>query len=164
MKEYAWPPKSEPIKMISKDEGFCYLSHLAGKFLGPGELIGVAVDNADGYWYLHGKSNAEVTGRAIAVRVIDPGAAYVKLKEYTWTPKSKPVRMVHRTEGMCCLSLVGGAFRGGGEEVRITLGTDGYWYLGGKSLQPTMTAKAMSISLVYTLPEKDRLLPEQVGR
>jgi len=58
---------------------------------------------------------------------------------------------------------VAGAFRGGGEEVRISIGNDGYWYLSGKSQQPTMTVRAMSISLVYTLPEQDRLAPEQAS-
>jgi hypothetical protein len=54
--------------MIKKDDGFCYLSGVAGKFEGDGETARVHVAE-DGWWYLTGKAAQAISARAISVRV-----------------------------------------------------------------------------------------------
>ncbi|HEV3145093.1 MAG TPA: hypothetical protein VGZ47_14480 [Gemmataceae bacterium] len=159
IKEYQWGPKSEPIKMISIHEGFCFLSNVGGKFADAGDEISVSVEK-DGYWYLSGRAVQFVVGRALCVRLADPGAAQVKLTHFRWTAQMNPVRMCHKDEGICFLASVSGALRGGGEDARIYLGKDGYWYLGAQSRQNSLSLRAFSLTPIRTLPEKDRL-PEE---
>ncbi len=52
---YRWDYNEPPVKMIHKDDGFCYLSGLGGAFDGGAEGARVYIDD-DGYWYLHGNS------------------------------------------------------------------------------------------------------------
>jgi hypothetical protein len=52
---------------------------------------------------------------------------------------------------------VSGGLRGGGEDARIYLSKDGYWYLGARSQQSSLTLRAFSLTPTRTLPEKDRL-------
>ena len=53
--------------------------------------------------------------------------------------------MIHKDEGFYFLTTVRGHFQGGGEMVGVYLGQDGFWYLGGSSLQQAVMAKAMSV-------------------
>jgi hypothetical protein len=139
LSEHRWEPGRAPVKMLHRDEGFCFLAGVEGDFLGRGESIEVFIDK-DGFWYLHGRSARPVAGRAISVRTADR----LQVEEYTWTPTKWPVRMIKTEEGFCCLSGVAGAYRGAGELVRITV-RDGYWYLEGKSLQSSLSVKAISV-------------------
>jgi hypothetical protein len=159
IKEYEWKAGAEPVKMISRHEGFCFLSLVCGKFRGSGEALSVSLEK-DGYWYLNGRAAEAVIGRALCVRVIDPGATQVKLTPYHWTAEMKPVKMCHKNEGICFLAAVTGGLQGGGEDVRIHLGNDGYWYLGGRSGQKSLALAAYSMTPIRTLPEKDQLRPD----
>ncbi len=156
VKTFEWRPKDPPVKMISKYEGFCFLSGILGKFGGAGDDISVSV-GPDNYWYLYGHTTALVQGKATCMTLVDPSAAQVKMVESTWKTGSAPVRLCNQNEGICFLSSVSGGLRGGGEDVRIYPGKDGYWHLGGSSYQDSLSLKAMSMIPLRTLPEKDRL-------
>ena len=52
---YRWENNAPPVKMIHKDEGFCYLAGVGGAFHGGGEVGRVYIGD-DGYWYLHGST------------------------------------------------------------------------------------------------------------
>jgi hypothetical protein len=157
-----WTPKNLPVKMISRYEGFCLLSLIKGKFEGATDAIGVSLA-ADGNWYLAGRTNNDVQGvhgRALSMRLIDPGSCQVKITEYQWGAGGNAVRMCHKNEGFCFLSAVTGGFRSTAEDVRVYVGKDGYWYLTGRSGQSTLAARAMSMVPLRTLPEKDRMQPD----
>lgn len=52
---YRWEHNAPPVKMIHKDEGFCYLADVGGAFNGGGEVGRVYIGD-DGHWYLHGST------------------------------------------------------------------------------------------------------------
>ena len=58
---YRWDHNAPPVKMIHKDEGFCYLADIGGAFDGGAEVARVYIGD-DGFWYLHGS-----TGRGFLV-------------------------------------------------------------------------------------------------
>jgi tetratricopeptide (TPR) repeat protein len=62
--------KGDKIKMIHKDEGFCYLVGIHGAFYGGGESAQITIEK-DGYWYLTVVSaNAQpLDVRAVAVKL-----------------------------------------------------------------------------------------------
>ena len=55
-KTYRWEHNAPPVKMIHKDEGFCYVAGVGGAFDGGGEVGRVYIGEDDGYWYLHGST------------------------------------------------------------------------------------------------------------
>ncbi len=75
VREYEWKPGGAKLKMIHQDEGFCFISGMAGRYLGGSEGVSVSVAE-DGYWYLSGTSQQSVmSGCALSVRVLPaPGA------------------------------------------------------------------------------------------
>ncbi len=84
--------------------------------------------------------------------LINAPAARIKLKEpldeaieFTWH-SGADVKMIPRRAGFCVLSSVQGGLMGNGEQAGFSLGTDGWWYLGGKSKQPSLGASAMCIT------------------
>ena len=58
---YEWKHNAPPVKMIHRDEGFCYLADIGGAFDGGAEVARVYIGD-DGFWYLHGS-----TGRGFLV-------------------------------------------------------------------------------------------------
>lgn len=79
---------------------------------------------------------------------VKPGGAEYRL--YEWKRGAPPVRMIAKDEGFCFLSEFGGHFAGGGEAVRVYIGDDGFWYLGGKADQD-IWAKAISVKFAQKL-------------
>ena len=71
-------------------------------------------------------------------------------RQYEWQRGGAPVRMISKDEGFCFLSAVGGHFAGGGESVRVYIGEDGFWYLGGSAAQE-LWGKAMSVKFSHKL-------------
>ena len=66
---YRWEHNAPPVKMIHKDEGFCYLADIGGAFNGGAEVARVYVGD-DGFWYLHGSTGQGfIVVRAIAVKM-----------------------------------------------------------------------------------------------
>jgi len=60
---------------------------------------------------------------------------------YQWKQGDPPVRLIKYNEGICFLTGVSGHFLGGGEQVRLWIGSDGFWYLGGQSQQQGVSAE-----------------------
>ncbi len=54
-KTWRWEHNAAPVKMIHKDEGFCYLADIGGAFHGGAEVGRVYIGD-DGFWYLHGST------------------------------------------------------------------------------------------------------------
>ena len=71
---YDWANGDPPIRMIRKEEGFCYLTAVCGGFNGGGEIANVYVDD-DGYWCLGGQTGTGFL-RLSAVSVRRPVAKY----------------------------------------------------------------------------------------
>ncbi len=66
---FQWEHNAAPVKMIHKDEGFCYLADIGGAFDGGAEVARVYISD-DGFWYLHGSTGREfLVVRAIAVKM-----------------------------------------------------------------------------------------------
>ena len=71
LQTYEWTHESGPVRMIRKDEGFCFLSKVNGQVAGGAECLRVFVGD-DGFWYLDGSTQAGwLKGEAIAVRFTD---------------------------------------------------------------------------------------------
>jgi thiol-disulfide isomerase/thioredoxin len=66
--------------------------------------------------------------------------------EFTWNRGADDVKMIPGRAGFCVLSSVYGTLMGGGERAGFSLGTDGWWHLGGESMQPALGASAMCIT------------------
>ena len=68
-KTFEWEHNAAPVKMIHKDEGFCYLADIGGAFNGGAEVARVYVGD-DGFWYLHGSTGQGfMVIRAITVKM-----------------------------------------------------------------------------------------------
>ncbi len=75
------------------------------------------------------------------------GSLRVEYQEYQWERGGAPVRMIRKEEGFCYLTRVNGEFAGMGEQARVYIGDDGYWYLHGTAFKP-LAATAMSVRFV----------------
>ncbi|QTN32928.1 hypothetical protein HZ994_11530 [Akkermansiaceae bacterium] len=65
---YSWTKGDGPVRMIHQDDGFCFLSMMAGGFNGGGERLHVYIDD-DGFWKLAGHTGRTLTrGSAVALR------------------------------------------------------------------------------------------------
>lgn len=66
---FQWEHNAAPVKMIHKDEGFCYLADIGGAFDGGAEVARVYIGD-DGFWYLHGSTGRGfLVVRAMAVKM-----------------------------------------------------------------------------------------------
>lgn len=64
---------------------------------------------------------------------------------YQWEQGKPPIKMSKADHASCFLTAVRGSFKGAGELVRVYLGNDGYWYLGGSSGQNDVLGQAICI-------------------
>ena len=62
-----------------------------------------------------------------------------------WHQGEPPVKLIRKEEGFCALTGIGGGFAGDGEEAHVYIGEDGYWYLGGKSMQKGVAAECVVV-------------------
>lgn len=67
-----------------------------------------------------------------------------KFEERVWKHGQPPLKLIRADEGFCYLSGIGGAYDGDGEGVSVYL-ENGDWYIGGKSMQTSLWAKAMVV-------------------
>jgi hypothetical protein len=159
MQEFTWSAKAPAVKMIHKSKGFCLLSCISGAFAGAGEKVRLTIGE-DGFWYLTGKAaQPSVTVQAVSPSINEFQGESAIFKEFTWTAKAPAVKMIHKSKGFCFLSGIGGAFAGGGERVRLTIGEDGFWYLAGKAAQPSVTVQAISVQ-APAFPGKSAIFKE----
>lgn len=63
----------------------------------------------------------------------------------SWHQGEAPIRLIRKDQGFCALSLVTGGFAGGGEIVKVWIGPDDYWYLGGQSQQEGVGAECIVV-------------------
>lgn len=83
------------------------------------------------------------------VRALEARPGHVETAK--WSQGQPPVRLIRAEEGFCALTQVTGSFQGGGEAVRVYVGDDGYWYLGGDSHQEGVGAECIVVR--YARPE-----------
>ena len=81
---------------------------------------------------------------------------------FKWAKGDKPIKMIREREGFCFLSAVGGSFAGGGERVEIFV-DDGWWWMKGTCLQPSLWARATCIRY-GTLAPRPGPAPESATR
>ena len=77
------------------------------------------------------------------------GFGNVQFRE--WQQGEPPVKLIRKDEGFCALTGVSGHFQGEGEQIRVYIGEDDYWYLGGKSKQEGIAGTCV---IAYTPPVK----------
>ena len=70
------------------------------------------------------------------------------LETRSWRQGEPPLKLIRRDEGFCVLTMVTGHFQGSGEKVRVYVGDDGYWHLGGTSLQDGVAAECLVVRYV----------------
>jgi hypothetical protein len=89
--------------------------------------------------------------RALSLQAAKPGTYRAFYTEHEWRPVSGAVRLLGKDEGFCFISGVCGMFAGDGEDVYVTLGENGAWYLDGASKQASVAVRAIG---VHTLPAR----------
>jgi len=113
----AWKQGSGVIRLIHGREGFCYLSAISGGLRGAGEAVRVALQQ-DGWWYLSGKAAVPLEAMA-AVVPWPPRPGRPEVTSYAWRRGDAAVKMIHKSEGFCLLTGIGGGFharrRAGGD-------------------------------------------------
>ena len=62
-----------------------------------------------------------------------------------WEQGQPPVKLIRSSEGFCALTMVRGRCKGGGENVRVWVEEDGFWYLGGHSHQADVSAECVVV-------------------
>jgi serine/threonine protein kinase len=143
-KEYYWRTGDPPLRLASRDDGFCVLTSVAGE-LRPKNKLGITVDK-DG-WFLSGNSAVQISARALHLVPKTPGTVRLRVQEYSWQAKQPPVKMIPAADGICFLAGVGGHFQGYGESVVVKVEADGNWYLTGQAIQSSVNARAISVEL-----------------
>jgi len=66
--QYKWSRNDPPVRMIAKDEGFCFLSEVGGHFAGGGEAASVYIGD-DGFWYLGGHAAQDLWAKAYSIKL-----------------------------------------------------------------------------------------------
>ncbi len=128
-------------RLIHSSQGFCFLSKVVGGLRGRSEHAWISLGD-DGYWYVEGTNG---TWFAVGVTCMQIPGFKAEYKLHTWTKGELPIRLIHKDDGFACLAGIGGGFHGGGESARIQLCDDGYWYVYGRSAQPSMTIHALTV-------------------
>jgi regulation of enolase protein 1 (concanavalin A-like superfamily) len=74
-----------------------------------------------------------------------PDGRPLSVETRIWRQGEPPVRIMPKDDGFCALSLVTGHFQGGGEMVKVYIGKDGWWYLGGQSRQEGVVGECIVV-------------------
>lgn len=144
---HSWQRGQSAVKMIHKDEGFCFLSSVSGTFRGFGEKVRVYINPDDGFWYLEGQSGQnQLAAKAYSVKLVRSSAIKLECTEHVWSRGKADVPMLPDDQGFCFLSSVAGNFAGFGEKVYVKVNDKGDWVLGGTSQQP-LSARAYSVKV-----------------
>ncbi len=148
IEDYSWRSGQPLVPMMPVNEGFCVLTQFGGEFEGPGQRA-VVTAWQDGLWYVGGFANRRSPAiKATSFTDFTPQIFRPEVSEYRWMHPEPPVKMLHKSEGVCFLSGLHGTLEGGGEGVKVALGDDGYWYLSGKSVKPYLRAQAIGLHFV----------------
>src|SRR4029079_5669736 len=84
-------------------------------------------------------------GRALAIESISPKLVSPEHQVFEWLAGRPAVKMIPADEGICEISLIKGAFAGGGEVVKIEKRDDGYFWLTGQSQQAELGVQATAL-------------------
>ena len=132
--EFTWKSDQPVAQRIPTRGGFCCLSSIGGHFDGYATSAGVRPGSA--YWSFGGESKkSPLIARAFSLQRLPAAMFKGRVKEYAWRNGDGPIKMLQKVAGICVLSGVTGRFAGPGEDIRVRLDDDGYWYLEGKSGQ-----------------------------
>jgi len=82
---------------------------------------------------------------AMTMHRVKPPEGNAAVETHAWHQGDAPVRLIRKEEGFCALTLITGSFQGAGEMVRVYVGDDGYWYLGGDSHQEGVAAECIVV-------------------
>lgn len=151
---FTWNQGNNPTPMIRTRIGVCFLTSVQGKFEGDKEKVELYIEN--GQWFLSGSSGQfGVSGEANCVQWNElVGADRAVWGPYTLNQDEGFRYLDGFTEGdgLCFLGSVSGKFRGGGEQVAVTLNGNREWELGIRSQQTGVSASAYCIptNLNYT--------------
>ena len=112
--------------------GAAYIGHLQGRLdtINPGKIL-ERIETA----------RADALGEIAEANKHLSGLGDLHTETYEWRQGEAPVQMIRVNEGICYLVYVRGKFEGYGEVVSIE-NTGDYWYLGGRSEQVDVAAKA----------------------
>lgn len=133
---------------IASSDGFCFITRMGGGWRGLPEMVNLTI-NPQNKWHIAGYSGNRAMNWDVAT--LDFGPRKLPQLEYQ-THKFKnqqKVKLIHSKEGFCILSKVSGKFEGAGEETRVFIHEDGFWYLFGRTQQPFGT-QAISIKFPKT--------------
>lgn len=89
----------------------------------------------------------------------------VRVEFRRWQQGDAPIRLIRQEEGFCALTAVSGHFQGDGEQARVYIGDDGYWYLGGQSHQSGVSAECVVVRLpmAVSVPGSATPTPDPAG-
>jgi hypothetical protein len=144
---FTWHKGSPRVQLIHERDGFAVLSGAIGCFLDHHQSIRLAIDPADGYWYLQGTTNHETQGQALVYRFKEPGKLAAEVRHVPWHPGHVRERIFPTEEGLCTVSAATGAFHGFGEQLNALAEADGHWYVWGLTSTSTMRGEFTAIRL-----------------
>lgn len=143
----AWNKGEPPVKLLPADQGLAMLAAVGGHFSSPNEQLKLSLAK-DAHYHLSGQATTPTLfAAAIAIGIPPDQLQRYTLKTFEWSAEKQPVKMIHKSEGLCFLTGVSGNFFQRKEQVRITIEDDGFWYLSGTSTRPTVEAQAMAVSI-----------------
>ena len=93
------------------------LSGATGCFLDNKQAVSLAIDPADGYWYLDGRTNFHSQGHALVYRFKVPGKFQADVQSFEWKAGVKQQAPFATIDGLCAISGMSGPFKGYGENL-----------------------------------------------
>jgi hypothetical protein len=140
-----WKLGDKPMFLCDQKQGFGILTGFSGNFAGNGEFLQVRIDDKK-KWFLHGQAFTDaMAGRALMIENLTPRLFVPEHQVFEWLAGQKPVKMIAADEGICFISLIKGAFAGGGEKVQIEKRHDGNYWLTGQSQQEELGVQATAL-------------------
>lgn len=136
-KKYGLQDTRTPVRSRSEfwrfDQCPGYLFEIRGE---PGTLVTM----------IHESRTAQFANRLVPSQTPEsnPAVPLFRVETFSWKPQEPAVRMIHLKEGLCVLSMISGRFQGGGEGIKVSVRSDGRWYIDGRSQQP-IHAKAFAV-------------------
>ena len=91
---------------------------------------------------IRSRQTSGLTELRSAARVAFPDMASLHEGPFSWRQGGPARQLLHSSEGICFLTRVTGKFEGGGEVVHVSISSEGYWTLGGRSAQSGVRGEA----------------------
>jgi hypothetical protein len=153
VEEHVWKSGRVAHRLIHQSEGFAVISSVGGVFRSAGQAAWVHLDS-DGFWCLEGQSHNQVlTAKAMVVRT---GRMLAPLT-FRPEPNAQPVRLIHRSQGVCFISGVSGQWNSESERANLTVGQDGFWYFDFARANDTAWATVTAVCSAEPAPDWKKL-------